>query len=138
MPNYTVVEVNAWSLRCIFNHSNIAQRIADGEFTLVRRPKANLSKMPNHPAGTRSQHVWINDLSGTEVATAHFYEGPSGPVTPLDPKTIKIRNLRYVVHPDKKIANPEHRLPFKWMRKTYGWIRRKLICPVFGPIDTLA
>jgi len=81
--------------------------------------------------------VWINDQSGTEVATAHFYEGPAGFVTPLDPKTIKIRNLRYTIHPKQEIANPEHRLPFKWMRKVYGWIRRNIICPVFGPLDVL-
>lgn len=138
MANYTVVEVNAWVLRCIFNRSNIAQRIDAGEFTLVRRSKAKPSKLPNHPTGTKSQHVWINDLSGTEIATAHFYEGPTGQrVTPLDPKTIKIGNLRYTIHPVREIANPEHRLPFRWMQKAYGWIRRKIICPVFGPIDVL-
>jgi hypothetical protein len=81
--------------------------------------------------------VTINDRSGTEVATAHLYEGPTGPVTPLDPKTIKIGNIRYQIHPDPVVANPEHRLPFIWMQKAYGWVRRKIICPVFGPIAVL-
>ena len=134
MADYTVVEINAWDLRCIFNQSNMTQRIDTGEFTLVRRPKAKPSKNPNHPAGTKSQHVTINDQHGTEVATAHFFESPAGPVTPLDPKTIKIGDIRYVIHPERLLANPEHRLPFIWMQKAYGWVRRKIICPVFGPI----
>jgi hypothetical protein len=136
--SYTTVRINAWALRCIFNQSNIAQRITNGEFTLVRDPKAKPSKMPNHPTGTISQMVWINDRSGTEVVTAHFYEGPTGPVTPLDPKAIKIGNIRYTVHGNQKVANPEHRLPLLWMRKVYGWIRRNIICPLFGPLDRLS
>lgn len=131
------VEVNAWTLRCIFNQSHIPERIAAGEFTVTLRTKANLSKMPNHPKDTRSQHMWIYDQSGVEVASAHQYICPMGPVTPLDPKAIKIGTTRYVIDPDRLKANPEHRLQHVWMRKVYGWIRRNIICPVFGPIDKL-
>jgi hypothetical protein len=137
MANYTPVEVNAWTLRCIFNQSRIPERIATGEFMLVPRPKAKMSKLPNHPQGTLSQHAWIYDQSGIEVASAHYYVSPTGPVTPLDPKTIKIGGKRYTIDPDPQRANPEHRLPYLWMRKTYGWLRRKIICPVFGPLDIL-
>jgi len=137
MANYTVVEVNAWVLRCMFNQSHIPRRIEAGEFILVPRPKAKPSKLPNHPKDTISQHVWIRDQSGIEVGTAHYYTCPSGPVTPLDPKTLKIGSLRYTIHPDARVANPEHELPYLWMRKVYGWVRRKVICPVFGPLDAL-
>lgn len=134
---YTVVEVNAWTLRCMFNRSNIPQRIEAREFTLVPRPKAKLSTKPNHPKDTRSQHVFVHDQSGVEVATAHYYVCPTGPVTPLDPKTLKIRDIRYVINPDQNVANPENRLPYIWMRRVYGWVRRTIICPVFGPRDIL-
>lgn len=137
MPDYTVVEINAWTLRCMFNQSRIPQRIDAGEFKIIPRPRASRSKNPNHPKDTKSQHVFIHNQSGVEVATAHYYVSPNGPITPLDPKTIKIGGLRYVVNPDPKIANPEHKLPFIWMRKVYGWIRRKIVCPVFGPLDVL-
>jgi hypothetical protein len=137
MADYTIVEVNAWVLRCMFNRSNIAQRIAAGEFNLVPSPKAKLSKKPNHPQNTRSQHVWIYDQNGVEVASAHYYICPTGPVTPLDPKTLKIGLLRYTVNPDTAIANPEHGLKYVWMRKVYGWIQRNIVCPVFGPLDVL-
>src|SRR5215470_8064378 len=71
MAAYTVVEVNAWILRCIFNRSDVPQRISTGEFTLRRNPRAKPSKLPGHPVGTKSQHVWIHNRLGTEVATAH-------------------------------------------------------------------
>jgi hypothetical protein len=140
MANHTlveVVEVNAWTLRCMFNQSRIPDRIASGELSIEKSPKAKLSKKPNHPKDSKSQHIWIRDQSGVEVASAHYYVCPTGPVTPLDPKTIKIGSIRYVIHPDTIKANPEHRLPFIWMRKVYGWIRRKVICPVWGPLDVL-
>jgi hypothetical protein len=137
MSDYSVVEVNAWVLRCIFNQSRIPERIEAGEFRIIPKPRAKASKLPNHPKDTKSQHVFIHDRSGVEVATAHYYTSPSGPVTPLDPKTLKIGKLRYVIHPDPKIANPEHMLPFVWMRKVYGWIRRRIVCPAFGPLDIL-
>jgi hypothetical protein len=93
--------------------------------------------MPNHPKDTKSQMVWIYDDSDVEVGTAHHYFCPTGPVTQLDPKSLKIGDIRYVIHPDAKIANPEHKLPFLWMKKIYGWVRRRIICPVFGPLDVL-
>lgn len=117
----------------MFNESNIIDRIEAKEFTLVPRPKANLSKKPNHPKDTRSQHVVIQDQIGDEIATAHYYVCPTGPVTPLDPKTLKIGDVRYVIHADLAVANPENKLPFVWMRKCYGWVRRNIICPIFGP-----
>jgi hypothetical protein len=137
MAAITQIEVNAWTLRCIFNQSRIPDRIATTEFTTIPRQKAKPSQMPNHPKNTRSQHLWIYDQTGEEIASAHYYVSPTGPVTPLDPKAIKIGGIRYVIHPNPLIANPEHALPFVWMRKVYGWIRRKIICPAFGPLDVL-
>ena len=106
----------------------------DGSYVAVMCPTP---EMPNHPKNTRSQHLWIYDQTGEEIASAHYYVSPTGPVTPLDPKAIKIGGIRYVIHPNPLIANPEHALPFVWMRKVYGWIRRKIICPAFGPLDVL-
>ena len=121
----------------MFNQSSIIGRIEAGEFTLVPRPKANLSKKPNHPKDTRSQHLVIQDQNGDEIGTAHYYVCPAGPVTEIDPKTLKIGNLRYTVNPEPAVANPESQLPFVWMRKCYGWVRRNIICPVFGPLAVL-
>jgi hypothetical protein len=136
MAPYTVIEVNAWTLRCMFNESNIIARHAAGEFTRATT-KSRPSKNPNHPKDTRSEHVVYRDEGGDEVATAHCYTCPTGPVSPIDPKTLKIGDLRYTIHPDTAVANPEHKLPFVWMRKCYGWVRRNIICPVFGPLAVL-
>jgi hypothetical protein len=136
MADYTVIEVNAWVLRCMFNQSRIVERISAGEFTTTLRRKT-LSKRLNHPNGTRSEMLWIRDQGGIEIGTVHHYIFPNGPATPLDPKTLTVGTTRYVIHPDQKIANPEHLLPFVWMQRMYGWIRRKIICPVFGPLDVV-
>ena len=99
--------------------------------------KSRQSKISSHPQHTRSEHVVFEDNRGNEVATAHYFVGPSGPVSPLDPKTLKIGQIRYVIHPNQSVANPERRLPFIWMRKCYGWVRRRVICPVLGPLSVL-
>jgi hypothetical protein len=135
MP-YTVFEVNAWELRCMFNKSHIVARHAAGEFTM-EATKSRPSKKPNHPEGTRSEHLVFRDRNGDEVATAHCYTCPTGPLSTPDPKTLKIGDLRYTIHPNPMIANPEHWLPFLWMKKCYGWVRRNIICPVFGPVAVL-
>ena len=96
----------------MFNQSNIIARHQAGEFTLVPRPKANPSKRPNHPKDTKSQHVVFQDKNGDEVATGHYYLCPTGPVTDIDPKTLKIGNLRYTVCPNPKDANPDTSVPY--------------------------
>jgi len=136
MAPYTVVEVNAWTLRCMFNWSHIVGRHQAGEFQRFPSGKGNPSKKPNHPKDTRSQHLVYKDKNGDEVATAHHYVCPIGPVTEVDPKTLKIGDLRYTIHPDTNIANPENNLPFVWMRKLYGRAM-KIICRVFGPVAVL-
>ena len=136
MAPYTVVEVSAWTLRCMFGESNIVERHARGEFTRVTT-KSRPSKNTNHPKNTRSEYLQFRNKDGDEVATAHYYVCPTGPVSPVDPKTLKIGDLRYTIHPVPLVANPEHRLPFIWMRKCYGWVRRNIICPFFGPLATL-
>ena len=136
MAPYTVVEVNAWTLRCMFNESEIVARHAAGEFTRVTT-KSRRSNNPDHPKDTRSEYLQYRNRDGDEVATAHYYVCPAGPVSTPDPKTLKIGDLRYTIHVDPSIANPEHTLPFIWMRKCYGWVRRRIICPVFGPLAVL-
>src|SRR5947207_2736153 len=105
-------EVNAWTLRCMFNQSHIVERFEANEFTAIPRNKSNPSKWPDHPKDTRSYYFTFRDKDGKEVATAHRYICPEGPVTPFDPKTLTIDGLRYVLDPDLTIQNPEHRLPF--------------------------
>src|SRR5712692_5080677 len=136
MADPTVVEVNAWALRCMFNESNIVLRHATGEFTRVTT-KSRPSKNPEHPKNTKSEHLEYRDKNGNEVATAHYFVCPTVWESPIDPKTLKIGDLRYTIHPDRFIANPEHKLPFTWMKKCYGWVRRKIICPIFGPVAVL-
>jgi len=107
-----------------------------GEFTLVTM-KSYPSKKPYHPNGTTSELWAYLDRGGNEVATAHCYVHSIGPVSPPDPKTVKIGDLRYTIHATQIMANPELRLPFVWMRKCYGWVQRNIICPFFGPIAVL-
>ena len=132
MAPYTVVEVSAWTLRCMFNESHIVARHAAEEFTRVVT-KSRTSKNSDHPQDTRSEHLQYRNRDGDEVATAHWYVCPTGPVSQIDPKTLKIGDLRYTIYPDTAAANPEHKLPFVWMRICYGWVRRNIICPAFGP-----
>src|SRR5206468_150536 len=96
---YTVVEVNAWVLRCIFSESKILARQTAGEFTAVTT-KSRLSKKSWHPAGTRSEHWVYQDRNGIEIATAHCYVAPTGRVSLPDPKTVKIGDLRYAINSD--------------------------------------
>ena len=121
----------------MFNQSRIVERHESGEFTATPRTKSNPSKWPDHPKDTRSYYFTFRDAQGNEVATAHRYIGPHGFATAFDPKTLKIGDLRYTVHPDPSVANPETWFPFVWMRLTYGWVRRRIICPAFGPLDVL-
>lgn len=137
MADYTVVEVNAWTLRCMFNQSRIVERHETGEFSVAPRNKGNPSRWPDHPKDTRGHMYTFRDVDGNEVATAHRYTCPDAPVTPFDPKTLKIGHLRYTIHPDVATANPENRLRFKWLKRCYGWVRRNIICPVFGPLAVL-
>src|SRR6266536_3795496 len=115
MANITVQEVSAWQLRCMFNQSRIVERHAADEFTVTARKKSNPSKWSNHPKDTRSHYFTFRDRNGDEIATAHRYLCPTGPVTDFDPKTLTINGLRYVIIPDDPLrANPEHRLPYEW------------------------
>jgi hypothetical protein len=132
----TTVEVNAWTLRCMFNESHILKRRENGEFTMTRT-KSRPSKKPDHPKDTKSEHLLFRDNNGDEVATAHWYLFPTGETTPADPKTLTIQGIRYTIHPDPTVANPENRLPFVWMRRWYGWLRREIVCPLFGPLSVL-
>lgn len=116
----------------MFNASNIQERHAAGELNRTST-KSRPSKNSNHPKDTRSEHLLYRNGNGDEVATAHYYVCPGHDVSPIDPKTLTIGNLRYIVHPDRFVRNPEDRLPYVWMRKCYGWARRKIICPFFGP-----
>lgn len=120
----------------MFNESHIIARHEKGEFVRITT-KSRPSKTPNHPKDTRSEHVEYRNKDGNEVATAHHYVCPTGDVTLIDPKTLKIGDIRYTIHSDTAIANPENKFPFVWMRKCYGWVRRKIICPVFGPLAVL-
>jgi hypothetical protein len=120
----------------MFNESDIIARHAAGEFTRVTT-KSRPSKNPNHPKNTRSEHLVYRNQDGDEVVTAHYYVCSTGPVSPIDPKTLKIGDLRYTIAPDTSVANPEHKLPFVWMRRCYGWVQKKIICPVFGPLAVL-
>ncbi len=79
----------------------------------------------------------FRDHNGNEIATAHRYTSPDGPVTPFDPKTLKIGPLRYTIHPNTAVANPENKLRYKWLKQCYGFVRRRIICPMFGPLDVL-
>ena len=137
IPNVEIVYLNAWQLRCIFNQSRIASRYVAGEFTVAPRDQGNASSQPDHPKDTRGHMYTFRDLNGIEVATAHRYTAPNGFETPFDPKTVKIGHLRYVIHSNSATANPEHRLRFRIAKKCYGWVRRRIICPLFGPVDVL-
>src|SRR5436190_14647558 len=138
MASPKTVEGNAWTLRCMFNGSNVVVRHAAGEFSAIIRDGKNVSKKTNHPKDTRSRMITYRDHGGNEVATAHHYVCPNGQVTEPDPKTLTIGNLRYTIHPVLEVANPELRFSWIWMRRCYGWIRKTIICPVFGPRDVLA
>jgi hypothetical protein len=127
---YTVVRVNAWTLRCIFNQSKIVDRHAVGEFTAILE-KSGLPK--TRPPGTKSEQWLYQDRNGNEVAKAHRYVIPTGVPTPLDPKSVKIGNLRYQLHVGRMRANPERWLWFVGLKKCYGWIERKR-CAMFGAI----
>lgn len=120
----------------MFNWSNIPERQLAGEFQVIHKDSKNVSKKTNHPKDTRSRWSTFRDNNGDEIATAHHYICPSGPVTPIDPKALKIGDMRYVIHPNDLVANPEHKLPATWMMKVYGFVM-KLKCAVFGPIAVL-
>src|SRR5437870_5195319 len=103
------LDVDAWTLRCIFNKSRIIRRADAGEFKVIRKPSPNLSARPGHPKDTRSHWVTFLDAGGQEIASAHHYVCPTGWVTEPDPKALLIGKIRYVEHPDRAVKNPEER-----------------------------
>jgi hypothetical protein len=74
------------------------------------------------------------DRDDNEVATVHFYHLNLVPLSPPDPKSIRIDRKRYLPYPEDLAANPEKRLvkSIKW-RKRYGCYRG-LRCCLFGPL----
>ena len=127
-PNVTLVEVDAWDLRCIFNESLLVANVAYGALTMVPRRKK---------PGSRT---WsYRDKNDNEVATVHFYETGGLVVSPPDPKSVMVDGVRYVVYDEELRANPERRLfskSVKW-QKRYGCYR-KLKCCAFGPRATVS
>lgn len=81
--------------------------------------------------------MWVYWDGHEEVATVHFYAFPDGTTTKPDPKALKIGERRYQLHTNLRQKDPESVLPWRWMRRCYGWVQRRIICPVFGPIDVL-
>ena len=127
--NVDLVELDAWELRCIFNESLLLANVASGRLTMVPRN-------PKKPPGSR---LWsYRDRNNDEVATAHFYERNGSVVSPPDPKSVKVGNIRYVLYDDDLSANPEKRyFNSKEWRKRYGCYR-KVKCCVFGPLNVLS
>ena len=133
------IKLNAWQLRCIWRYSSVEARVTSGELacTMRKRNKPDpISKNPNHPQDTRSRHLMYTDKNGDEVATAHVYECGGTFVTRPDRKTITIRGVRYVIHPQDLDANPEKRLRWIRLMRLYGSFM-KLNCRLFGPIDVI-
>jgi hypothetical protein len=130
------VEVDAWVLRCIFNRSGILSRASKGEFTVrpkYPRKKPSPSKNPRHPKNSASRTWVYEDRDGNEIVTAHWWFCGDRRISPVDPKAIRIGQVRYVAYPEAEKKDPELRFPYVWQRRLYG-LYRKITCLVFGPI----
>ena len=138
-PDVEVVLVDAWDLRCIFNHSRLVARVKSGELvSALKYPRKKPGpKRRQDPPGTVNQAFIYSDHHGNEVASVHYWHLNGVPVSPVDPKAIRIGPKRFVIFPDDETANPEK----KWFmsvigRKAYGFFR-KMKCFVFGPLATV-
>lgn len=138
-PDPSIVEVDAWVLRCIFNRSFVLAREARGEFTVrpkKPRKKASPANNPRYPEGTL-QRGWVyEDKDGNEIVSAHWWFHGDRRVSPVDPKAIRIGDVRYVEYPERLKKNPEERFTHTWQRKLYGRYR-KIMCRVWGPIAVI-
>jgi hypothetical protein len=133
------VEVDAWVLRCIFNRSLIMARAARGEFTIrPKKPnkKPSPANNPRYPKDTL-QRMWVyEDKDGNEIVTAHWWFLGEKRLSPIDPKAIRVGNVRYVEHPEPAKKNPEQRFRYVWQRRIYG-LYRKIRCRVCGPVAVI-
>jgi hypothetical protein len=133
-PDVELILLDAWDLRCIFNHSQLVARLAAGELTsALKYPRKKPGpKRPSDADGTVQQSFLYFDLEGNEVATVHYWHLNGVPVSDPDPKAVRVEHRRFVVYPDER-KDPEKRLKYVWLQKCYGWYR-KLKCYVFGPL----
>lgn len=126
-------------LRCIFNRSHMLARHKRGEFKIrPKRPnkKPSPANNPRYPKGT-VQRGWVfEDLDGNEIVSAHWWYLGDRRLSPVDPKAIRIGNVRYVEHPEPEKKNPELKFAQVWQRRLYG-LFRKIKCFVFGPIAVI-
>lgn len=136
-------ETDVWEVRCYYRHSDIPERIAQGELTrfLVRR----------HPAGKKNKQVpgtmteifgWKDPATNEQVAETCQYTRPDGTLGgsgELDPKKVLVSGVLVVAYEGKERVKrdlvailPEAPFGRCWAARLYGWYRKKC-CRELGP-----
>ena len=119
----------------------MVERLAAGEFT-VQRKRPNRQPTPStrsqDPDGAVNEGFLYLDSDGNEIATVNYYHLNGIPLSPVDPKAIRVGTKRYVIHASDLDANPEKRMfPGSLSDQIrYGCLRR-LGCCLHGPIERI-
>jgi hypothetical protein len=104
-PDYETDDVDAGTLRGIFNEARFEERLAAGELTASVRPDSEhlARSMPGEPPGTISHIVRYFDRDGRVVAIVHEYilpDGSRGGSGRPDPKWVRIGAKAYKLKDD--------------------------------------
>jgi hypothetical protein len=118
-PPYPAIEtewVDENTIRAIFNHASIWQKVLSGGFglKLVRDRPARAESESGQPAGTRSQQLIIFNETGGFVAKVHRYLRAGQPFLherPPDPKRVVVGEKMYALlatpgQPQTPMAEP--------------------------------
>lgn len=148
MALYVIKETDVWEVRCIYRHSDIPNRIAQGQLKGVPLKSGRPDSRNKQPDGTVSEiYSWIDPVTNEQIAETHQYTRPDGTIGgsgQLDPKKVLWNGVLVIAYSGKDRtkrdlcnAIPDWPIGKAWARRLYGWYRRKC-CMKLGPVGDAA
>ena len=137
-PSAIYLPVDAWTLRCLYNRSDYALQIASGRFVELHRE----SSPPRN--GSTTIQVYYGLAEGRLLmVTLQWFEGVNREILrsgAKDPKQFYADGYDYHQHGGSRWwerirRDPERIFPIVSLRLAYGWWRRQVKCPWFGPLE---
>lgn len=136
-PTSPYVPVDAWTLRCLYNKSDYAARIASKDFTVLLRETGK----------PRNGSITVQEYYGLAAGRVlmlrlQWFEDEFGGIFRSglkDPKQMYLEGFDYHLHSgntrlERVRREPEKALPTVWLQKKYG-VWRTYKCDRWGPVE---